>query len=278
MKPSSYKPEPQVQTQTVSAAAQTTTLAPQQAVQNYLDALLSDATSIALQEDAQTVASVVEAGTVESTVGIPAAVVAEPSLSTNTQVIAETATDVVIEQQLETKTELQLETAPSSDRWHNGYPDWAQQRFECLLFKVAGLTLAVPLVELGGVLVVEEELRPLFGQPDWFLGLLPSKTAGTVKAIDTARWVMPEKYPEKGLSDFKYVILMEGSEWGMACHSVEDAITLEPDQVRWRSDRGRRPWLAGTVIDHMCAIMDVAALMELLRQNQDDGAQRDPCA
>ncbi|MEH6649236.1 MAG: chemotaxis protein CheW [Motiliproteus sp.] len=278
MKPSSHKPEPQVQPQTVSA--ETTTLAPQQAVQDYLDALLSDATTQAQQEDARVLTAVVEP--VVATETLPVVEITAASVATATEVVdksvspdsvLEPLAETITESLVETATELQTETVSSSDRWHNGYPDWAQQRFECLLFKVAGLTLAVPLVELGGVLVIEEALRPLFGQPDWFLGLLPSKTAGTVKAIDTARWVMPEKYPEQGLEDFKYVILMEGSEWGMACHSVEDAITLEPDQVRWRSDRGRRPWLAGTVIDHMCAIMDVSALMELLRQSQVDNAQ-----
>lgn len=28
--------------------------------------------------------------------------------------------------------------------------------------------------------------------------------------------------------------------------------------------RGQRPWLAGTVIEHMCALLDVAALAELI--------------
>ena len=28
---------------------------------------------------------------------------------------------------------------------------------------------------------------------------------------------------------------------------------LRPEQVRWRSARSKRPWLAGTVVKHMCA-------------------------
>lgn len=233
------KPEPQTHTQT-----RVGTRAPQQAVQEYLDGLLQDATARARDEVVVPQPAVTQPAepaprVVEPRVPVVAApVMAEPAVATGPE--------------------------PEADGWINGRPRWAQSKFECLLFKVAGLTLAVPLVELGGVLNMSDELTPLFGQPDWFLGLLPSKTEGTVKAIDTARCVMPERYDPEAREGIKYVILMEGTDWGMSCHEVADAITLEPHQVSWRSDRGRRPWLAGTVVDHMCAIMDVSALVRLV--------------
>jgi purine-binding chemotaxis protein CheW len=34
--------------------------------------------------------------------------------------------------------------------------------------------------------------------------------------------------------------------------------------VKWRTQRNQRPWLAGTVIEHMCALVDVTALAELI--------------
>ncbi|MEH6625215.1 MAG: chemotaxis protein CheW [Motiliproteus sp.] len=228
----------------------TRVLAPQQAVQEYLDALLQDATAQAhgepevmlAQPEAEVVEVAVEVAVVEPVVAV----------ETVTAVDQQTAAAVVAEPKHEVGV------------WKDGRPAWAQEKFECLLFSVSGLTLAVPLKELGGVLTMDADLNPLFGQPDWFLGLLPSKTAGTVKTIDTARWVMPEKYTELSRDGLKYVILMEGTGWGMACHEVAEAISLEPHQVKWRSERSRRPWLAGTVVEHMCAIMDVSALVELL--------------
>lgn len=66
-------------------------------------------------------------------------------------------------------------------------PSWAEEPFECLLFDVAGLTLAVPLVCLGTIYPLQgQELTPLFGQPDWFLGILPSQS-GNLKVLDTDR-------------------------------------------------------------------------------------------
>ncbi|MBU1283578.1 MAG: chemotaxis protein CheW [Gammaproteobacteria bacterium] len=145
-----------------------------------------------------------------------------------------------------------------------GRPEWAQGPFECLLFDVAGLTLAVPLVCLGSIYPLEgQELTPLFGQPDWFLGILPSQ-AGNLKVLDTARWVMPDRYRDDFREGLQYVISVEGYEWGLAVHQVSRSIRLDPNEVKWRSQRTQRPWLAGTVIEHMCALLDVASLAELI--------------
>jgi len=143
-------------------------------------------------------------------------------------------------------------------------PSWAAEPFECLLFDVAGLTLAVPLVCLGSIYsLAGQELTPLFGQPEWFLGILPSQ-AGNLKVLDTARWVMPDRYRDDFRQGLQYVISVQGYEWGLAVHQVSRSLRLDPNEIKWRSHRGQRPWLAGTVIEHMCALLDVAALAELI--------------
>ena len=145
-----------------------------------------------------------------------------------------------------------------------GRPNWAEEPFECLLFDVAGLTLAVPLVCLGSIYPLDgAELTPLFGQPDWFLGILPCQ-AGNLKVLDTARWVMPERYRDDFRDGLQYVISVEGYEWGLAVHQVSRSIRLDPSEIKWRSQRTQRPWLAGTVIEHMCALLDVSALAGMI--------------
>ncbi|MFJ4442771.1 chemotaxis protein CheW [Pseudomonas sp. NPDC089422] len=146
----------------------------------------------------------------------------------------------------------------------DGRPAWAAEPFECLLFDVAGLTLAVPLVCLGSIYSLEgQELTPLFGQPDWFLGILTCQ-AGNLKVLDTARWVMPDRYRDDFRQGLNYVISVQGYEWGLAVHQVSRSLRLDPAEIKWRSQRGQRPWLAGTVIEHMCALLDVAELAELI--------------
>ena len=153
-------------------------------------------------------------------------------------------------------------TPPPEDS--DGRPSWAVEPFECLLFDVAGLTLAVPLVCLGSIYsLAGHELTPLFGQPEWFLGILPSQ-AGNLKVLDTARWVMPDRYRDDFRQGLQYVISVQGYEWGLAVHQVSRSLRLNPNEIKWRSHRGQRPWLAGTVIEHMCALLDVAQLAELI--------------
>ncbi|WP_331352333.1 chemotaxis protein CheW [Cellvibrio sp. UBA7671] len=145
----------------------------------------------------------------------------------------------------------------------NGRPQWAQSRFDVLLFKVSGLTLAVPLISLGQIQPLTDELTPLFGQADWFMGLQPTP-AGKIRTVNTAKFVMPERYDPRFLETAKYVMSINGVPWGLAVDSVNQPITLMPDDVKWRSDRSNRPWLAGTVKDHMCALLDIPRIGQML--------------
>jgi len=169
----------------------------------------------------------------------------------------------VVEPVVELQLEQRAERVPAPLNFDER-PDWADEPFECLLFDVAGLTLAVPLVCLGSIYpLAGQELTPLFGQPDWFLGILPSQ-AGNLKVLDTARWVMPDRYRDDFRQGLQYVISVQGYEWGLAVHQVSRSIRLDPSEIKWRSQRVQRPWLAGTVIEHMCALLDVSALAELI--------------
>lgn len=183
--------------------------------------------------------------------------------------VVENVAGPVVEAPVRVEPLVDVHLAPAPDQPQppktvDGRPVWAAEPFECLLFDVAGLTLAVPLVCLGSIYTLAgQELTPLFGQPEWFLGILPSQ-AGNLKVLDTARWVMPERYRDDFRDGLQYVISVQGYEWGLAVHNVSRSLRLDPSEIKWRSQRGQRPWLAGTVIEHMCALLDVAELAELI--------------
>lgn len=158
--------------------------------------------------------------------------------------------------------------APPADWFANGRPGWAQQPFECLIFRAGGLLLAAPLVELGSIYTLDDgALTSIFGQTSWFIGLLPVKDY-TVRAIDTALVVMPERYSATMRENYRYILTLYGSDWGLAVDEVVNTIVLNPDHIRWRGQRGKRPWLAGTLINQMCALFDIAQLAWLFH-NQD---------
>jgi len=279
-----------------------TEIRPQLALQSYLDALLMEATlelpveTPAVLHHEAVVVSLVEAAPVSASDPVaptvqsvsldefeaavreekardaqvretPAQKLAEPASLPVVPVVKpvvaepEKVVDTVIPLRTVQAVEQQVQPFKVSD---DGRPEWAKEPFECLLFDVAGLTLAVPLICLGTIHSLEgRELTPLFGQPDWFLGILPSPQ-GNLKVLDAARWVMPERYREDFKEGLRFVISVEGYDWGIAVHQVSRSIRLDPAEVKWRTQRSQRPWLAGTVIEHMCALLDVSALAALI--------------
>ena len=276
---------------------------PQLALQSYLDALLQDATEdlpevlpaqaqfsadddfeAAVREEQehdkrmQALATpIAVAVAAPAPVALPVAVAAPVVVPVAAPVVAKVEAEVVPEivkvvpvpavELIEPVAEVHLATTqrtPTPPPTSNGRPAWAEEPFECLLFDVAGLTLAVPLVCLGSIYpLAGHDLTPLFGQPDWFLGILPSQS-GNLKVLDTARWIMPDRYRDDFRQGLQYVISVQGYEWGLAVHQVSRSLRLDPNEIKWRSQRGQRPWLAGTVIEHMCALLDVSELAELI--------------
>jgi purine-binding chemotaxis protein CheW len=148
---------------------------------------------------------------------------------------------------------------------HAGPPAWALDRFECLIFTVAGLKLAVPLVSLGAIYKIDHELTPIVGRADYFMGLF-RHAERNVRVVDTAKWVMPDRWTEEARGGYHFVIRLGGNNWGLACDSVHESIQLETDMVKWRSERTTREWLSGTVIGHMCALLDADVLSSMLEQ------------
>lgn len=150
-------------------------------------------------------------------------------------------------------------------------PVWLGQELQAMLFKVAGLTLAVPLVDLHGVVEWDEaKVTAMPGHADFYLGLL-SHLKRNIPIVDTARLVLPEDRlaqlaGEDPRARISRVVLINDSRYGLACDEVNEVITLKVDDVRWRSERTRRRWLAGTVIKHMCALIDATAFAALLAE------------
>ena len=172
---------------------------------------------------------------------------------------------------LETLTEIEL--PPEVVITEDSLKDLQEGEFQALFFDVAGLTLAVPLTHLGGIHNLEKP-SPLFGKPDWFMGIMMHREE-KLSTVDTARWVMPEKYNEKLVEklNYQYLIMLGESHWGLACEKLINTVTLRPEDVKWRAERGKRPWLAGMVKEKMCALLDISQLIDMLDKGQTSNEQ-----
>ncbi len=147
-------------------------------------------------------------------------------------------------------------------------PDWADSEFPSLLFRVRGMDMAAPLVHLGGIANVSEEaLQPVAGQASWFIGLM-RWNGRTIRIVDTARLLMGEQEaaqtPEENdkRRGYRCMVVLHGTDWGLAIDAPDESRTLRRDDVRWRRQRGQRPWLAGTLSDSLCSLLDTGAIIE----------------
>ena len=159
--------------------------------------------------------------------------------------------------------EQEPEPVPAAD----GVPEWAETRFQALLFEVAGLTLAVPLAKLKGVVPNEQGLTEMPGHSALFLGITPYQGVQS-KVVDTARFVLPADRVNQLDDDISersgHLVVIDEGRWALACSKIGDVIELESAQVKWRTAAGKRRWLAGTVIDQMCALLDIDELTQQL--------------
>lgn len=141
---------------------------------------------------------------------------------------------------------------------------YREGEFQALFFDVAGLTLAVPLITLGGIHELDH-INSLMGKPPWFKGVMLHREK-KINVVDSALWVMPEKCDDNLLTelDYRFLIMLGDSDWGLMAENLIDTVTLSQDDVKWREQPGKRPWLAGLVKDRMCALVDVDAMVDLL--------------
>ncbi|MEY4588788.1 MAG: hypothetical protein RL497_864 [Pseudomonadota bacterium] len=148
-----------------------------------------------------------------------------------------------------------------------GRPAWANQAaFDSLIIEVAGLKLAIPLLVLGQIFQADHGFTHLPGQSPLFLGTLETPR-GPLRVINTALLVMPERYDARFIDDVRFVVSLAGaspvgSAWqlALAVTRVAQPVSLRCDDVLWRSERSKRPWLLGTVKSQMCALLDATAL------------------
>ncbi|WP_417877308.1 chemotaxis protein CheW [Vibrio sp.] len=142
------------------------------------------------------------------------------------------------------------------------------ENFQVLYFDVNAVTFAVPLDELGGIHRITE-LNHLIGKPDWYLGLQTNREQ-KFDVVDTAKWVMADKLcGEEYKENYQYVVMLGESMWGLASNQLMGTEVLNVDNVRWREQAGKRPWLAGMVKEKMCALIHVQALIDMLNAGLD---------
>ena len=185
--------------------------------------------------------------------------VAEPVQQVKPQIIESTELQVNTQEQVLTKQAQPLAVMP----------DWAKSEFQALFFKIDKLILATPLTDLLRTIKVEKEPTKIPGQPTWFMGLLDNHEQ-RIGVLDTGQLIFGKTIGQKRNLDsqpFQHILLSQDGKWGLACDELLSIGKLKPDTVRWRTLRKKKPWLIGTVIDELTAVIDINQLVPHRKTN-----------
>lgn len=145
-------------------------------------------------------------------------------------------------------------------------PDWAQEPFQCLIFRVGDISLATPLLALDNIVKWEHELTPMPFQPDWHLGVLQNRDDKVV-VVDIVKLLMLDQSVEEipANQDGSHILIIGEHHFGLPCDRLAKPVFLSKDEVHWSIRHEDRPWMAGTIKDKLTILLDIDEILEIIR-------------
>lgn len=132
---------------------------------------------------------------------------------------------------------------------------------KCFVFTVAGLKLVLPLARVTEVVDFSECRSAAAGS--LLLGELV-QNGHTVPVLDSARIMLPDR---NVTSSYQWLVIIDHGSYALACDSVEPNMDVAHDAVRWRTHFTKRRWLAGTLLQQRCALLDADEIYDQSADN-----------
>jgi len=154
----------------------------------------------------------------------------------------------------------------------DGQPAWAENAFQTLFIDIDGMDIAIPMEAMSGIRKYPEQLTQFPNTASWIDGTFKSH-GQNIQVINARKLFQLSQNREidagEKLKKPEFIVQIGDGRWGLACHSADRAIMLEPNQVRWSGSERRRPWLLGMIKKHLCALLDGEEFIKYL----DNGAK-----
>ena len=143
-------------------------------------------------------------------------------------------------------------------------PGTPSSRFEfplqCLMFKVGESQLAIPLIELGNVVAWPEHLTRIPGANAWSCGIL-QHLGYNVRVVDSARLLGvtldAEPVPPR------QALILADYQWALSCDEIGQVVMLQADQVQWRQSEGKG-FSLGVIKQSLAQLLSCTKMIEFL--------------
>jgi len=134
-------------------------------------------------------------------------------------------------------------------------------RLKCFVFTVAGLKLALPLARVTEIVDFAECSGAAV--PPLVLGSVVHE-GHNVPVLDSARIILPDS---NMTPSYQWLVIVDHGSYALACDSVDPSMEVAHDAVRWRTHLTKRRWLAGTLLQQRCALLDADEVYEQSADN-----------
>lgn len=227
----------------------------QQVVLDYLESLLEDPAAIALSTEAELEAI----GLARDVVGLEAQSVSDAESEVDTA-----ASGSLAEASAETPEDISSPAQPASVSHAPTESCSAEnpEELNCIIVQLQGLNLAIPVDQVEGASSMDSLTLELETAHDWILGTYSSLGQET-SVVDTGQWIMPGRCDPSN-ARYEEVLIIKGRKWALACDTLVKSLRMSNNDIVLSRDQSARPWLLGTNMKERCAILDIAAMVQLL--------------
>ncbi|MHB8472814.1 MAG: chemotaxis protein CheW [Gammaproteobacteria bacterium] len=130
------------------------------------------------------------------------------------------------------------------------------------MIRVSGMTLGVPTAAIDNIVALDSITVTAITASDCSSGYY-TEGATRIAIVETARLLLPD-HATRPSPQTRFLVRLKNQPWALSCEAVDATFTPAPDAVNWRGTHGKRLWLAGTVRDPGCALLDIPELLKLL--------------
>lgn len=157
---------------------------------------------------------------------------------------------------VEAETEADLEPGPDKP---SSQLDISQFPIQCLMFRVGDNLLSLPLVEMNGVVPWTDELTHLPQSSDCVLGILKHRDTN-LRVLDSSKVLGIS--PIAGQTP-SHILILSDNLSAISCDILENVVTLEYNDIQWQQETGNA-LVHGTIRKTLAYLLSPSGIIDSL--------------
>lgn len=138
---------------------------------------------------------------------------------------------------------------------------------QCLMFRVGGHLLSIPLIQLSSVVNWNDSITRLPESPDWLLGLIKHRDSN-LRIVDS-KLLMNIRREADGQPE--HLLVLGDGDWAITCDHLEQVVNLDYADIQWKPvETGQL--VLGTIRESLSTLLNPPGITRLLNQRNSEPA------